>query len=168
MLSVLGIAAMAGAADDHSAGIGEAVVVLVPSKGSDGVGGVILMKQMKGGVHVTGEVKGLTPGKHGFHIHQFGDLRADDGTATGGHYNPDKKEHGGPHAKSHHAGDFGNIEAGSNGVAKVDIKAEGLDLHHVIGRAIVVHGGADDLTSQPAGNAGPRIATGVIGLAQVK
>ncbi len=75
MLSVWGIAAMAGAADDHSAGIGEAVVVLTPSKGSDGVGGVILMKQTKDGVHVTGEVKGLTPGKHGFHIHQFGDLR---------------------------------------------------------------------------------------------
>ncbi len=78
------------------------------------------------------------------------------------------KEHGGPHSKSHHAGDFGNIEAGANGVAKVDINAKGLELHHVIGRAIVVHGGADDLKSQPSGDAGPRIATGVIGLAQVK
>jgi Cu-Zn family superoxide dismutase len=167
-LSVLGIAVLAQAADEHKTMVGEAVAVLIPSKGSDGVGGTILFKQEKGHVHVTGEVKGLAPGKHGFHIHQFGDLRSDDGMATGGHYNPDMKAHGGPHSKERHAGDFGNIEAGADGVAKVDIKAEGLDLHHVLGRGLVVHGGADDLTTQPSGNAGPRIAVGVIGIAQVK
>ena len=167
VLSVMSVAAAAKAADDHGAGIKEAVVVLVPSKGSD-VGGTILLTQHKGYVQLSGEVSGLTPGKHGFHIHEFGDMRSDDGTATGGHYNPDKTPHGGPHSKERHAGDFGNINAGANGVAKVNIKAKGLDLHHVVGRAIVVHGGADDLKSQPSGAAGPRVAVGVIGLAQVK
>ena len=167
LLSALGIVAAAQAADDHDAGIKQAVVVLVPSKGSD-VGGTIVLTQAKGYVQLSGEVTGLTPGKHGFHIHQFGDMRSDDGTATGGHYNPDKTPHGGPHSNKRHAGDFGNVNAGADGVAKVNIKARGLELHHVIGRAIVVHGGADDLESQPSGAAGPRVAVGVIGLAQVK
>lgn len=163
VLSVLTITAVARAADDMN----EAVVVLVPSKGSD-VGGTILLKQASGYVQLSGDVTGLTPGKHGFHIHQFGDMRSTDGTATGGHYNPHKTPHGGPHSKQHHAGDFGNVEAGANGVAKVNIKANGLKLSDVLGRAIVVHGGADDLKSQPSGAAGPRVAVGVIGLAQVK
>ncbi|MGD9722344.1 MAG: superoxide dismutase family protein [Pirellulales bacterium] len=146
--------------------INEAVAVLVPSKGST-VSGVILLKQEKGYVHVTGEVKNLTPGKHGFHIHMFGDLRSPDGMSAGGHYNPHGKPHGKPDAHEHHEGDLGNIDASSAGVAKVDVKADGLDLHHVIGRGVVVHKDADDF-SQPVGNAGPRIAVGVIGLAEVK
>jgi superoxide dismutase, Cu-Zn family len=173
VLSSLGYLAAARAADEHKhedkpVDIKEAVAVLVPMKQS-GVGGVILLKQEKGQVDVSGEVTGLKPGKHGFHIHMFGDLRAPDGTSAGGHYNPHGHPHGRPDAGDHdrHEGDLGNIDANAQGVAKVSVKAKGLLLHHVLGRAIVVHADEDDF-SQPVGNAGARIALGVIGLAEVK
>ncbi len=164
MLTALGIVGSVRAADEHPGG--EAVAVLLPKAGGDGVHGTILLKQEKGYVQVTGQVDGLKPGKHGFHIHMYGDTRSADGLSTGGHYNPEGHPHGSPTSKEHHEGDLGNIDAGANGVAKVNVKAEGLELHHVLGRAIVVHGKADDLKSQPAGDAGPRIAVGVIGLAE--
>jgi superoxide dismutase, Cu-Zn family len=170
MLSALGLALVARAADEHKheeVQINEAASVLVPMKAS-GVSGTILLKQEKGYVQVSGEVSGLKPGKHGFHIHMFGDLRAPDGMSAGGHYNPHNEPHGGPDAKEHHEGDLGNIDAGAGGTAKVDVKAMGVELHHILGRSLVVHGDADDLKSQPAGNAGPRIAIGVIGLVEVK
>ena len=167
-MSALGWAALARAADEkhehaHEE-IKEAVAVLVPMKAS-GVGGTIVLKQEKGYVQVTGEVTGLKPGKHGFHIHMFGDLRAPDGMSAGGHYNPHNEPHGGPDSKERHEGDLGNIDANASGVAKVNVKAEHVELHHILGRSVVVHGDVDDLKSQPAGNAGPRIGVGVIGLA---
>ena len=142
-----------------------AVALLMPMKDSK-TGGTITLTQEKGYVLVAGEVTGLTPGKHGFHIHMFGDLRAPDGMSAGGHYNPQNHPHGGPDAKEHHEGDLGNIEANDEGVAKVNVKAMGVDLGKIVGRSIVVHAKADDLKSQPAGDAGPRIAVGVIGLAE--
>lgn len=145
----------------------EAVAVLMPTEGND-VRGVIILKQVDGTVHLTGKVQGLSPGKHGFHIHQFGDLRAADGSSAGGHYDPRGHKHGSPDDRDHHAGDLGNIEANEEGVAVVDKKSEDFELHHVIGRAIVVHDEADDLTSQPSGDAGPRVALGVIGFTKVE
>jgi superoxide dismutase, Cu-Zn family len=142
----------------------EGVAVLTPTEGND-VRGVILLSQMKDGVRVRGEVSGLTPGKHGFHIHEYGDLRSPDGESAGGHFNPEGVKHGGPDHDERHAGDLGNITANSQGVAKVDMLAKGLKLHFVVGRAIVVHDDEDDLTSQPSGDAGPRVALGVIGYA---
>jgi Cu-Zn family superoxide dismutase len=167
---ILGLVTRTAIADEHEhkhEDVREAVAILIPMK-SSGVGGTILMKQEKGYVQVTGEVTGLKPGKHGFHIHMFGDLRAPDGMSAGGHYNPHNHPHGGAESKERHEGDLGNIEANNSGVAKVNVKADHLELDHVLGRAVVVHGDADDLKSQPAGNAGPRIALGVIGLAEVK
>lgn len=145
----------------------EAVAVLLPTKGNK-TRGVILLKQRDGFVHIVGKVRGLSPGKHGFHIHQYGDLRAADGTSAGGHYSPQGHKHGGPDDAEHHAGDLGNIVADGDGIAQVDKMSKDFKLHFVIGRAIVIHAGADDLTSQPSGDAGPRAALGVIGFAQVK
>ena len=145
----------------------QAVVVLSPTEGNQ-VEGTLLLEQRGDMVHVTGEVKGLTPGEHGFHIHEFGDLRQPDGTSAGGHFNPEDVKHGGPDDSEHHAGDLGNITANEQGVAQVDKQAEGLKLHFVIGRSLVVHGGADDFRSQPSGDAGPRVALGVIGFAEVQ
>jgi Cu-Zn family superoxide dismutase len=148
----------------------EAVCVLTATSGSE-VSGVLMLTQEKDEVLIKGEIKGLKPGKHGFHIHSFGDLRPkegkNDGAMAGGHYAPDGHEHGGPESKEHHAGDLGNITAGADGVAKVDVKAKGLKLHFIIGRSLVVHADEDDLKSQPAGNSGPRIGVGVIGVAFV-
>lgn len=142
-----------------------AVAILRPTKGND-VSGTITLTQEEDGVRIKGEVRKLKPGKHGFHIHQYGDLRDPEGKSAGGHFNPANVPHGGPDDAKHHAGDFGNIEANEDGVAQVDIKADWLKVHFVIGRAFVVHAGADDLKSQPSGDAGGRVALGVIGIAQ--
>jgi Cu-Zn family superoxide dismutase len=147
------------------AGLDRGVAVLVPTKGND-VEGTILFHEKDGVIHLSGEIRALTPGLHGFHIHEFGDLRAQDGTSAGGHYNPHGKPHAGPDQEARHVGDLGNVEAGANGVAKVDMKIDGAALHFIFGRSIVVHADKDDLSSQPSGNAGPRVAVGVIGIAK--
>ncbi len=144
----------------------EAVAVLMSTDGSK-VSGTLVLTQEGETVRIKGQVKNLSPGKHGFHIHQYGDLRSTDGKAAGGHYEGSGKQHGSPDDDNHHAGDFGNIVASDDGVATVDKISKELKLHFVIGRSIVVHKDADDLKSQPSGNAGPRVAVGVIGFANV-
>ena len=143
------------------------VCVLTATKGNN-VAGTIVLEQKDGYVQVTGEITGLTKGEHGFHVHTFGDLRAADGASAGGHYNPDAHQHSAPDAADHHQGDLGNITADASGVANVDVKLKGVDLHAFLGRSLVVHKDPDDLKSQPAGNSGPRVAVGVIGYAEVK
>ena len=148
----------------------KAVCVLTPTKKSGGhVQGTVTFTQTDAGVEISGEITGLTPGKHGFHIHEFGDVSSDDGMATGGHFNPDMHKHGGPHDADRHAGDFGNIEAGADGKATIKMTDKVLSLsgpHTILGRALIVHAKEDDLKSQPSGNAGDRIAQGVIGVAK--
>jgi len=139
------------------------ICVLDATQGNN-VEGVFALKETTDGVMLQGYVTGLTPGKHGFHIHEFGDLRAEDGTAAGGHFNPHGHEHAGPDAATKHVGDLGNIEANDEGIAKVE-KVIDSKLHFLLGRSLVVHAGEDDLKSQPSGDAGPRVAVGVIGIA---
>jgi len=140
-------------------------VTLQPTQGSS-VKGTVDVVTMGRGVHFTGTVTGLTPGKHGFHVHATGDCSAPDAASAGAHFNPDNKNHGAPSAPEHHAGDFGNVEADSSGTAKIDMHVNGLTLgaepNSILGKALIVHGGEDDLTTQPAGNAGARLACGVI------
>ena len=121
---------------------------------------------------ITGEFKGLKQGLHGFHIHQFGDL-TQGCTTAGPHYNPFKRTHGGPDKEIRHVGDLGNVVAGEDGVAKYEIEDHLVQLtgeNTVIGRSFVVHAGIDDLgeggheLSPTTGNAGGRLACGVIGL----
>jgi Cu-Zn family superoxide dismutase len=142
----------------------KAVCVLMPTKGND-VQGNFLLTQMGGGTEIIGEVRGLTPGKHGFHIHELGDLRSDDGTSAGGHYNPEGHKHGGPDDAERHVGDLGNITADESGKAMVKMTVRGLQVHFVVGRSLVVHAKEDDLKTQPSGDAGGRVAVGVIGIA---
>ena len=145
----------------------KAVCVLQPSKGQDVHGSFVLTDQ-NGVTEIIGEVAGLTPGKHGFHIHEFGDLRSDDGTSAGGHYNPEGHPHAGPTDAKRHVGDLGNITADQSGKAMVNMKVKGLRVHFVLGRSLVVHAKEDDLKSQPSGDAGGRVAVGVIGVATEK
>lgn len=145
----------------------QAVTVLMPTKGYS-VSGVVHLKQDGGVVHLTGKIEGLSPGKHGFHIHELGDVSAEDGSSAGGHYAPKGHQHGKPGKAQHHAGDLGNITATQQGVAVIDKKSKDFKISDVLGRTIVVHAGADDLQSQPSGDAGPRAALGVIGIAKAE
>lgn len=141
------------------------VAVLFPTRGNQ-VRGMIEFTETQSGVRITGMVRGLEPGKHGFHIHEFGDLRSPDGTAAGGHFDPAGHKHGAPGDEEHHYGDLGNITADQQGVANIDMTADWIKLHFILGRGLVVHAGPDDLESQPSGDAGDRVALGVIGVAQ--
>ena len=149
--------------------VGKAIAVLHATKsGGDAGGEVTFTAAEGGGVHVVAEVRGLTPGMHGFHIHEFGDVSSPDAMSAGGHFNPDKAEHAGPHAAKRHVGDLGNLEADAKGVAKVDMVDKTLSFsgpHSILGRGVIVHEKADDLKTQPTGAAGGRVAAGVIGVA---
>ncbi|KAG0274787.1 Superoxide dismutase [Cu-Zn] [Linnemannia exigua] len=123
-------------------------------------------------VHVKAELAGLAPGLHGFHIHEFGD-NTNGCMSAGGHFNPHGLTHGAPAAQIRHAGDLGNITAGADGKAtfdKTDSQLKLIGHHSIIGRTVVVHEGEDDLglggheLSPTTGNAGGRLACGVIGV----
>lgn len=139
---------------------------LKPTEGNNVTGTVTLEEQADGSVHISANVSGLTPGKHGFHIHAVGDCSAPDGSSAGGHFNPDGTDHGAPDSAVHHVGDLGNLEANEQGDAEYHASYNFLTLkdgpHCVIGKAIIVHAGEDDLVSQPTGAAGARLACGVI------
>ena len=140
-------------------------VDLQPTEGNTAAGTLALMT-MGEGVHFTGTVTGLPAGSHGFHIHETGDCSAPDGTSAGGHFNPSGAPHGGPDSAERHLGDLGNITADDGGNAEVNIHAGGVTLgegdNSIMGRAIIVHAGEDDMTTQPTGDAGARLACGVI------
>lgn len=133
--------------------------------GSATAHGTVHFQQGKEGVEVTVDLTGLAPNStHGFHIHDKGSC-ADFGNAAGGHYNPGNAPHAAPDAASHHAGDFGNVTADANGEVHTSFMTHAISvggMDDVIGHAVILHGNPDDLTSQPAGNAGPRIACGVV------
>lgn len=146
--------------------IEKAICVLHPTKGNTAQGTVTFTKTGIG-IRIEAEMSGLTEGKHGFHIHQLGDCSAPDGTSAGGHFDPENEPHGAPDDAERHVGDLGNIEAGADGNATLSMTDTLIAFHgehSIIGRAIIVHAGEDDLTSQPTGAAGPRVACGVIGI----
>lgn len=148
---------------------GPAVAALQPTASHQAHGTVWFVAQNNGKVHIVARLEGLQPGsEHGFHIHEYGDETASDGSSAGGHYNPGNEPHAGPEAAAHHAGDLGNVRADSQGVAYLDMTVSDLTLDAIMGRAVVLHARADDLHSQPSGDAGDRIAVGTIGLANPK
>lgn len=129
-------------------------------------GSLVVTELADGGVSITGVISGLTPGLHGFHVHEHGDCGSADGMSAGGHFNPTKAPHGDTEATHSHVGDLGNIKADPSGRAFVDITKKpatlGTGPSSFLGRSFIVHGGADDLNSQPAGESGHRIGCGVI------
>lgn len=145
-----------------------AVAIMHP-KGGSFVQGIVTFIMVPDGIKIIADVEGLTPGKHGFHIHEYGDCSAPDGTSSGGHFNPEDMPHGAPTDAQRHAGDLGNLIADSDGKAHYERTEDHISFvgpHSIIGLAVIVHTGEDDLVSQPTGNAGPRVACGVIGIAK--
>jgi len=152
-----------------------AIAVIRPTDGSQAAG-IVTFTATDGGVKVVADVTGLSPGKHGFHIHEFGDV-SDSAKAmsTGGHYDPEGTHHhalvAGDSAGPHHAGDMGNLEADESGKAHLEMLLAGVTLmgptDPIVGRAVIVHANPDD-GGQPVGNAGGRVGSGVIGIAKAK
>jgi len=145
-------------------------------KGSEGVSGTVKFEAAGDKVKVTGDIHGLTPGLHGFHIHQYGDL-SNGCVSAGGHFNPAGNTHGAPEDTNRHAGDLGNITANDKGTAIFEITDHVIKLdgeYGIAGRSVVVHAGVDDLgkggheLSATTGNAGGRVCCGVIGYNNAK
>jgi Cu-Zn family superoxide dismutase len=160
---IIFITAVYGNAQD----IVKAIAVLNPTQNNK-VTGTVTFSKVELGVKIVADIKGLTPGAHGFHIHQFGNCSAPNADSAGGHYNPEGKLHGAPENRERHTGDFGNLVADSTGKAYLERTDTVISMsgpHSVIGRGIIIHDVSDDMTTQPTGNAGARVACGVIGIA---
>ena len=141
-----------------------AVAVLSPAQGQKVAGQVSFTEQTEG-VRVTAVITGLTPGPHGFHIHEKGDCSAAGFSSAGGHFNPTAKKHGAPTDQEQHLGDLGNLEANQQGEARYERVVNWLTFkgtNSFIGKAVIVHEKADDFKTQPTGNAGGRLACAVI------
>ncbi len=145
----------------------ECVAVLSPTAGNT-ASGIVTFTQEADGLTVEADIQGLTANqKHAIHIHQYGDIRLMDGKGTGGHYNPEGHPHALPSTAARHGGDLGNLTADGSGHAQYKIKVDNVSLfghdNWIVGRGVIVHAKVDD-GGQPTGNAGARIAQGVIGI----
>lgn len=146
--------------------ITHATAVIHPTKGNT-AHGIVEFVQKKDGIHILAQIADISPGEHGFHIHEFGDCGCDDAVCAGGHFNPSNEPHAGPNSSQRHAGDMGNVVANENGMAKLEYVDKKMQLngpHSIIGRAVIIHEKQDDLISQPTGDAGSRIGCGTIGI----
>jgi Cu-Zn family superoxide dismutase len=135
----------------------KAIAVIHGTEGND-VQGIVTFTQESNGIKIVADITGLTPGEHGFHIHELGNCSA---------HNPENKPHGGPNNVERHVGDLGNIVTDKSGHAVYERTDNLISLngtHSIIGRSIIIHANPDDLKTQPTGNAGPRVACGVIGI----
>jgi Cu-Zn family superoxide dismutase len=143
-----------------------ATAQLQPTKGNKTFGEATF-EQVGNKVRVVVYVQGLKPGQeHGFHIHEVGDCSSGDGMSTKGHFNPFGKPHGHPASSERHAGDLPALKADKGGRAKVDAEMDLITVTpgpaSIIGRGLIGHADPDDYRTQPTGNAGARIACGVI------
>ncbi len=134
---------------------------------NNSVKGIVRFTKEKKGIRITATVHGLTPGKHGFHIHNNGNCGGDNGTCAGDHFNPTNAPHGSPTDAFVHAGDLGNLVADESGTAQYNELNYNIAFsgpRSILGRSVIVHADPDDLHSQPNGNSGKRIGCGVIGI----
>lgn len=147
-----------------------ALVLMQPTEGNT-ASGELRLTDTEAGVRIAGTLHGVAPGStHGFHVHETGDCSAPDASSAGGHFAPQDEPHGDPDSLQHHAGDMPNQQAGPAGDIEVDVLLDRVELGSggpldIAGRALILHAQADDYTTQPAGDAGARIACGVITLA---
>ncbi|HEV7241888.1 MAG TPA: superoxide dismutase family protein [Thermoanaerobaculia bacterium] len=144
-----------------------AIANLAPASGQTAAGTVLLIQMADGSVDVKVDLTGVPAGVHGFHIHEKGDC-GNNGGAAGMHFNPMTEAHGAPDAPPHHAGDFGNVTANDAGEVHTRFTTRSVTVDagakSAVDRAIILHADPDDLKTQPTGNAGARIACGVVTL----
>jgi Cu-Zn family superoxide dismutase len=156
---------VAHAAEQVAGSIPAAAAVLESKSGSAVNGSAEAFDAGDKGVRIVVRVANAGPGKHGLHLHENGDCSAADASSAGGHLNPAKQNHGAPSTTPHHAGDLGNLEVAADGTGSLEITTKDVSLadgpSSLIGRAVVFHEKADDLTTQPTGGSGARFACGV-------
>ena len=144
-----------------------ATATLAPTNGNTAAGTVQFVELGDGSVDVTVNLTGVPTGTHGFHVHEKGDC-GDNGNAAGGHFNPTGHQHAGPDAAMKHAGDFGNLTADAQGIVTARFNTRSITVSpgttSAVGRGVILHANPDDLATQPTGNAGGRIACGVVQL----
>ena len=167
LTSLLACIAVAGAlAGCASVTTQRGTALLMPTNGNN-TSGTVRFAQTGGKVVVSGEIRGLKPNaEHGFHVHEKGDCSSGDGMSTGGHFNPTGSPHGHHDRGMQHAGDLPSLRANAAGVATFSFESPtirvGSGVTDIIGKGLIVHRDADDYTTQPTGNAGPRLACAVI------
>lgn len=148
----------------------ETIKFMMEPKSESDVQGEVTFTEENGEVKMTATFTGLSEGEHAIHIHQTADCSADDGTSAGGHWNPTNEPHGKWGAsEGYHKGDIGNFTADADGNATVEFSTSEWCIgcedenKNILGKAVIVHQGSDDFTSQPSGAAGPRVScTGII------
>jgi Cu-Zn family superoxide dismutase len=143
-----------------------ATAALQPTKGSKAFGEATF-EQAGDKVRLIVFAQNLPPDRElGFHIHEAGDCSSGDGMSAKGHFNPHGKPHGNPSSPERHAGDLPSLKVGKDGRAKIDVTVDAISIGKgpgdIVGRGLIIHAQADDYTTQPTGNAGARIACGVI------
>lgn len=144
-----------------------AIAEISAASGSNVSGTATFTQTGDGPVRMVIRVENLSPGEHAIHLHEKGDCSAPDATSAGGHWNPTDDPHGKRGDNGFHAGDIDNLVAGEDGVATLEMEFDdwsigGSDDSSILNKAVIIHADADDFESQPAGNAGGRIACGVI------
>jgi Cu-Zn family superoxide dismutase len=155
---------------EPAAPVGPSAQVTLQAANDPDFSGTVTFTQEGSAVRIVADLAGVDGGaaKHGFHLHEHGTCEAHDGfKSAGGHWNPANTPHACPPEPNRHAGDLGNIEVGVDGAAHYETIVEGLTVtggdRPVSGRALILHAGEDDCTTQPTGDAGDRLACGVIG-----
>ena len=135
------------------------------AKSDSNAAGFALLSEKGGVVSLSATIRGLSEGTHAIHLHEKADCSSDDGKSTGGHWNPTFEPHGAwDDENGYHKGDIGNFEVGENGIGRVYFETDKWcigcedDTKNILGKAIIVHQGADDFVSQPSGAAGARIS----------
>ncbi|MBL3658365.1 superoxide dismutase family protein [Fulvivirga sediminis] len=145
----------------------KAATAMIEAKSDSEITGTATFTETPDGIAFEINVENAEPGEHAVHIHEKGDCSAADGKSAGGHWNPTGVDHGKRGSETFHKGDIGNMTVGEDGKGSLSIVAEDWTIggeidSNVVGKAVIIHAGADDFTSQPSGAAGARIGCGVI------
>lgn len=168
IITTIVITAVLIACKSSTANDDKKVLINFESKSNSKVTGTATFIQKNNNVTLVAKLAGLTPGTHAIHIHEKSDCTAPDGSSAGGHWNPTFKKHGKWGAPEHHKGDIGNFIADENGNGSIEFSTQEWcidctdETKNIIGKGLIIHQGGDDFASQPAGNAGARVACGAV------
>ena len=168
LATVILIAILISCKSNNNANATKTLSLNFESKSNSTVKGTATFTEKKGKVTFLAQLSGLKPGIHAIHIHEKSDCSAADGSSAGGHWNPTFKSHGKWGVNEYHRGDIGNFTADKNGNGTISLTTDEWSIggddetKNILGKGLIVHEGADDFVSQPAGNAGARVACSAI------